>query len=101
MVEVEDGRRQEESLGPCCAAIRAASLTRPHQGRPACLYATPCTRGCSIGATFQSPNVLLAPALETGRLTVRADAVVRRIVTDDNGKAVGVEFVDRGDGQIY
>jgi choline dehydrogenase-like flavoprotein len=41
------------------------------------------------------PQPLLA-ALRTGRLTVRTDAVVRRILTDPaSGRATGVEFADR------
>jgi choline dehydrogenase-like flavoprotein len=41
------------------------------------------------------PSPLVA-ALETGKLTVRADAVVRRIQTEEDGtRACGVEFIDR------
>lgn len=38
----------------------------------------------------------LAAAAETGRLALRTDAVVRRVLTDPaTGRATGVEFVDR------
>lgn len=41
----------------------------------------------------------LKEALESGNLTVRYDAVVRRITTDDkNGQATGAEFIDRTTG---
>lgn len=41
------------------------------------------------------PHGMLA-AKETGRLTLRTDAVVTRVVTDPStGKATGVEFIDR------
>ncbi|WP_298283199.1 GMC oxidoreductase [Acidocella sp.] len=41
------------------------------------------------------PHALLA-AQATGRLTVRTDAVVRRVLTDPrSGKATGVEYADR------
>jgi choline dehydrogenase-like flavoprotein len=41
------------------------------------------------------PKALLA-AQQTGKLTIRADAVVRRVLTDDTtGRSTGVEFVDR------
>jgi choline dehydrogenase-like flavoprotein len=40
--------------------------------------------------------VPLAAALETGNLTIRADAVVKRIVVDaDGSRARGAEFIDR------
>jgi choline dehydrogenase-like flavoprotein len=43
----------------------------------------------------------LRDALETGNLTIRHDAVVRRITTDEqNGRATGAEFVDRVTGRI-
>jgi choline dehydrogenase-like flavoprotein len=38
----------------------------------------------------------LRDALATGRLTIRHDAVVRRIITDEqSGRATGAEFIDR------
>ena len=41
------------------------------------------------------PHALLA-AQATGRLTVRTDAIVRRVLTDpETGKATGVEYADR------
>jgi choline dehydrogenase-like flavoprotein len=46
------------------------------------------------------PQPLLA-AKQTGRLTVRTDAVVRRVMTDPvSGNATGVEYVDRNTKQI-
>lgn len=46
------------------------------------------------------PQPILA-ARETGRLTVRTNAVVRRIVTDPStGKATGVEYIDRLTGEV-
>lgn len=43
----------------------------------------------------------LREALASGRLTVRYNAVVRRITTDaQTGRASGAEFVDRGSGEI-
>ncbi len=50
---------------------------------------------------YASPNPKRVPrpilaASETGRLTIRADAIVRRITVDDStGKATGAEFIDR------
>lgn len=43
----------------------------------------------------------LRVALQSGRLSVRYNAVVRRVVTDDqSGRAVGAEFVDRTSGHV-
>lgn len=88
-----------EYHGMRVAAIRAAILTTPLHGRPACFYATPCVRGCSIGANFQSTTVLLPPASATGRLTIRCDALVSRVEIDAAGRATGVQFNDRINGE--
>ncbi len=64
-------------------------------GRAACYWATPCGRGCSIRANFQSTTVTLPPAMATGNLVVRADAMARAVEVDASGRATGVRFVDR------
>jgi choline dehydrogenase-like flavoprotein len=65
------------------------------RSRAACLWATPCGRGCSIKANFQSPTVMLPPALATGNLQVRTDAMVREVTVDARGRANGVHFIDK------
>lgn len=43
----------------------------------------------------------LRDALATGRLTIRHDAIVRRILTDEQGgRAIGAEFIDRLTGGV-
>jgi choline dehydrogenase-like flavoprotein len=93
--------RAFEQLGMRVAAIRAAVLTKQLNGRPACLYATPCTRGCSIGANFQSTTVLIPTAQKTGNLVTRCDSVVRKIDLNTQGRATGVTFNDRQSGQLF
>src|SRR6185295_16262086 len=41
------------------------------------------------------------PALKTGRLEIRNNAVVARILVDKNGKASGVQYFDRESKQEY
>lgn len=44
----------------------------------------------------------LREALATGRLTIRHDAIVRRITTDEgDGRATGAEFIDRVIGKVH
>ncbi len=70
--------------------------------RAACHYCGTCGRGCDVGAMFNSPVALLAPAKETKRLTVRPDSVVREVLIDRNtGRARGVAFVDRKTKREY
>jgi choline dehydrogenase-like flavoprotein len=72
-----------------------AILTRPLNGRAACFYATPCGRGCSIKANFQSTTVLLPPAVNTGNLDIITEAMAREITLDPTGKADGVIYIDK------
>ncbi len=65
------------------------------ESRAACFWATPCGRGCSIKANFQSTTVLLPPALATGNLTIRTNAMVREVTLNSRGRATGVHFIDK------
>ena len=76
----------------------AAILTQPLNGRQSCIYASPCSRGCSIRATFQSPTVLLAPALATGRLTIQSEAMAYQLPIDRQGRVTGAYYIDRKSG---
>ncbi len=76
-------------------AGRRAVLTREHNGRAKCHYCGACGKGCDIGAFFNSYDYLLAEALETGRLQIIENAVVSRIMVDDEGLASGVQYFDR------
>jgi choline dehydrogenase-like flavoprotein len=82
-------------LGIPVVPNHAAILTQPYNGRPACLYATPCMRGCSIGANFQTPTVLLPLALATGRLDIRTDAMVYNVALNERGRVSGVHYIDK------
>ena len=87
------------ALGIPIVPSRMAILTKPLNGRAACFYATPCGRGCSIRANFQSTTVLIPPALETGNLDVITDAMVREVTVGKDGKATGVHFIDKATGK--
>ena len=82
-----------------CIPSRLSILTRPLNGRPACHYCGQCGRGCSVHANFSSTNVLIPPAVETGRLTILPNAMVRDVTTDDTGLATGVTYIDKNAGQ--
>jgi len=80
---------------PRAQQIIAADMRR----RSACLWATPCNRGCSVRANYQSTTVHLPPALATGNLDITTDAMVYEVTLGRDGKASGVNFVDRNTGQ--
>jgi len=55
-------------LNVTCVPARLSILTQPLNGRPACHYCGQCNRGCKTNSNFSSTNVLIAPALRTGKL---------------------------------
>jgi choline dehydrogenase-like flavoprotein len=88
-------KKTTDKLGIPLIPSRLSIITRNHNGRPACHYCGQCGRSCATGSNFSSPTVLLPPALKTGNLEIRTDAMVREVMVDDAGKATGVLYVDR------
>jgi len=80
---------------PACQAGVFQPIAHPDAPRQACYYASPCGRGCSIGAAFQSTTSLLPMAMATGKLRLVSDAMVARVILDKSGKARGVEYFDK------
>jgi choline dehydrogenase-like flavoprotein len=63
--------------------------------RRQCNYSGYCAGyGCTTGAKGSSRETVLARALATGRATLRDRTMVRRIESDDRGRAVAAETVD-------
>lgn len=80
-------------------ALAQKIIAEDMQKRAACFWATPCTRGCSIRATYQSTTVHLPPALATGRLDIVTDAMVYEVAMEKSGRAKGVGFIDKITGK--
>lgn len=75
--------------------LPAAILTTPYKGRHACTYCSFCSRfGCHVDAKASVQNTVLPEALATGRLSIETNARTTEIVTDDSGRAVGVNYTD-------
>jgi len=79
---------------PTARRILAAAMRE----RAACLWSTPCGRGCSVRATYQSTTVHLPPALATGNLDIVPNAMAREILVNAAGQAAGVVFIDKTTG---
>ncbi len=91
-------KKYGKGLGIPVIPSHLAILTKPLNGRAACFYATDCGRGCAIKANFQSTTVLLPPAVATGNLDIRTNAMVREVTLAKDGKANGVIFIDKDTG---
>src|SRR6185295_18832016 len=77
-----------------CVPSRLSILTKPLNGRLACHYCSQCGRGCATHSNFSSTSVMLPPALKTGKLTIVANAMAREVMTDAEGLATGVSYID-------
>ena len=87
-----------EQLGIPVVPARRAILTKKIDERDACYWASPCGRGCGIGAAFQTTTSLIPWAKATGNLTVQTDSMVYEVMLDASGKASGVRYIDKASG---
>jgi choline dehydrogenase-like flavoprotein len=90
--------RAGERLHMPFVRVRRAVKTVAHNGFPACHHCGQCGRGCDTASFFCSADHLLPDALKTGKLEIRSNAVVARILVDDHGLARGVQYFDRKTG---
>src|SRR4029077_8799819 len=77
---------------------RLSILTRPLNGRAACHYCGQCNRGCRVNANFTATNVLIAPALATGKLTLVTKAWRGKVFGNTAGGATGVAYTKKRTG---
>jgi choline dehydrogenase-like flavoprotein len=97
-------KKAATKLGIKVIAGRGSVLTEALPGnseRQACFFCGQCNRSCKIYGDFSASSCLVIPAIKTGNLTVITDAIVREILTDDQGLANGVSYVGRLDLQEY
>ncbi|MEX0619373.1 MAG: GMC family oxidoreductase [Pseudohongiellaceae bacterium] len=79
----------------------AAINTEPYDGRPGCLYHGFCNRGgCHVQAKSSTAVTTIPRAMDTGNLSVVTHARVTNIVTDDQGRVTGVDYL-RGGGTWF
>jgi choline dehydrogenase-like flavoprotein len=88
-------------LNVTCIPSRLSILTQPLNGRAACHYCGQCNRGCKTNSNFSSTNVLVGPALKTGKLNLMTNAMAREVTVDRTGKASGVTYVNTIDGSEH
>jgi len=81
---------------------RLSILTRPvNKDRGSCFFCQQCSRGCTVHADFSSSTCLVKPARKTGNADVYVNAMAREVLTDKEGRATGISFVDKTDMQEY
>jgi choline dehydrogenase-like flavoprotein len=90
------------SAGVTTIPSRLSILTKKiNDERGACFYCAQCGRSCSVYADFSSGSVLVSPALKTGNVDLITNAMVREVLTNKEGVATGVSYVDKNDMMEY
>jgi choline dehydrogenase-like flavoprotein len=81
---------------------RLSILTKKiNKDREACFYCAQCGRSCKIYGDFSSSSVLVKPAVATGNVDLITNAMAREVLTDREGLATGVAYVNKVDMQEY
>jgi choline dehydrogenase-like flavoprotein len=82
---------------------RLSILTKKiNDERGECIFCAQCNRACStMYADFSASSVLVKPAVATGNVEVIVHAMAREVLTNNEGLATGVSYVDTTDMQEY
>jgi choline dehydrogenase-like flavoprotein len=81
---------------------RLSILTKKiNDERGACFYCGQCNRSCKVYGDFSSSSVLVRPAVLTGNVDLITGAMAREVLTDREGKATGISYVNKLDKQEY
>ena len=88
-------RAYAKKMGIPFIANRRAVITHAINGRAACHYCGQCGRGCVTASDYSASQVDVFPAMKTGNLTLITEAMAREVLTDGNGKATGVLYIDK------
>ncbi|PHX74756.1 MAG: GMC family oxidoreductase [Chitinophagaceae bacterium] len=77
---------------------RLSILTQKiNDDRGQCFYCNQCNRGCTVYGDFSSSSVLVKPAIKTGNVEMITGAMAREVLTNSEGLATGVSYVNKYD----
>ena len=90
-------------VGVPVISSRLSILTKKiNEERGECIFCGQCNRACSIAyADFSSSSCLVKPARETKNCDVIVNAMAREVLTNKDGLATGVSYVNKEDMQEY
>mgnify|MGYP003585414675 CR=1 FL=1 len=81
---------------------RLSILTRKiNTERGVCFFCAQCNRACQVYADFSSSTCLVKPAMQKGKVELYTHAMVREVITNDQGLATGVVYIDKKDLNEY
>jgi len=77
---------------------RLSILTQKiNDDRGQCFYCAQCNRGCTVYGDFSSSSVLVKPAVKTGNVDMITGAMAREVLTNSEGLATGISYVNKHD----
>ncbi len=96
-------KKAANKVGVPVIASRLSILTKKiNEERGECIFCGQCNRACSMAyADFSSSSVLVKPAAETKNCDVIVNAMAREVLTNSEGLATGVSYVNKDDMQEY
>ena len=94
-----DGARKANI--PVIPARKSILTKRINNDRGICFYCGQCSRACGIHADFSSSTVLIYPALNGGQVDLLTNSMVREVITDEEGLATGVRYVNKRNQREY
>ncbi|MCW1953901.1 MAG: GMC family oxidoreductase [Flavobacteriia bacterium] len=82
---------------------RMSMLTKKiNPERGVCFYCGQCNRSCSVYADFSAGSCLIFPAQKNGgQIDLFNNAMVREVLTNTEGKATGVSYINKADRKEY
>ncbi len=79
-----------------------AILSKPYQGRSACVNCGFCESfGCEMRAKSSTLVSVIPVAEETGRCEIRPNSYVRKIETDERGRVTGATYFEGGQRETF
>lgn len=88
-------KRGAAKLGVKVIHVRKSTLSKPMAGRPSCHFCGNCMAGCDVVAKYNSADCHIVPAMRTGKLEVRHNAIAREVVLSGENRVRGVRYLDR------
>jgi choline dehydrogenase-like flavoprotein len=75
---------------------RLSILTKQiNSERGQCFFCGQCNRSCKVYGDFSSSSALVIPALKTGNVDLITGAMAREVLTDKEGLATGVSYINK------
>lgn len=95
-------KRTGNKIGVPVVPSRLSILTKPiNKERGQCFFCGQCNRSCKVYADFSSGSCLVFPAMKTGNVDLFTNAMAREILTNKEGLATGVSYINKEDMQEY